>query len=584
MLGSTAMLDFRRGQKDRERQDAAMRQRLVVLVLGAGVLFVVIGWIRDPRVCQGLDRLVGGGADAAAPGSSRPAPPRPKEFPPGEFLLASAVKDAKPRAVAQSEASPRSDTARNSRDVLRDLGVADRYWDRLHDDRPIDAAETETLLRVMYALRVLPAADLDRWAEQDVREAIGRPQAFRGSILKLRGRVLAVERLKPSPDAAERFEMASYYRCSLQLDPSGDRVTVYTEHVPDAWRKGGPLDAPGGAVGVFLKVAGAAKDAQAVFAAPRLAWYADDLLGQLGMDAGLLDAVKDQRGLTSSDQPAFYAMLAAAGRTAPGELLHRAEAALPDVPKTGRWTDPNGKELYSVAPLFEAPAAHRGKLFCFQGAARRVEKIHIDDPAIVARYGFDHYYQVSLFTGDCELKLVRGDLALAADKPSQEELVLPYPLTFCVRELPDGMPCGTARSYAESIRVAGFFFKMWRYPVAKISDSTVPSKYALGGQQLSPLLIGRSLVWQSGEKAAGPTLDRATIIGALVAVVLVVLIVAWQWRRGERRHEQLVVGESPQFELNDDAGETTDREVGDRPDFSRLAALDDEPDAESRIP
>ncbi len=169
--------------------------------------------------------------------------------------------------------------------------------------------------------------------------------------------------------------------------------------------------------------------------------------------------------------------------------------------------------------------------------------------------------------------------------------MLPYPVTFCVRELPKGMPFGEAKDYAESVRAAGFFFKTWSYPVPRISDSTVPAKYRLGGRQLSPLLIGRSLLWLPAAKAADPLPGNAAVIGLLLALMLVVWIVAWQWRRGERRKDQLIVGEPPRFDLDVEPSQPV-RDADDTPDFSRLAELDrgaeehggESESAETRIP
>lgn len=220
-----------------------------------------------------------------------------------------------------------------------------------------------------------------------------------------------------------------------------------------------------------------------------------------------------------------------------------------------------------MAPLFEEPAAHRGELRFFQGTARQIEEVRVDDPAIATRFGFDHYYLVSLFTGDCEFKLA----------PSK--IVLPYPVTFYVRELPKGMPYGKVKSYAESVRVAGFFFKTWSYPVPAISDSTLPPGEVLGRQQLSPLLIGRGLVWLPPPMPVDPMPGNAAVVGLLLVLLVIVGIVAWQWRRGQRRYDRLTVGEPPKFDLGVDLSQPG-RDAGDAPDFSRLAEMDRGPEGE----
>src|SRR5207249_1387667 len=82
---------------------------------------------------------------------------------------------------------------------------------------------------------------------------------------------------------------------------------------------------------------------------------------------------------------------------------------------------------YSVAPLFNDAQRQIGRLFVFDGAARRIVRIETgsrsDDGSksdIASHFGVDHYFEMEVFTDD-----------------SQN-----YPLVFCVRDLPDGFPVG----------------------------------------------------------------------------------------------------------------------------------------------
>ncbi len=232
------MLDFRQGHRRHDREAAAERQRLVFLVLALGMVMVVIGWARDPGVWRGLDRLMGGGTKPSA-GEIRPAAAEHKDLPPDTFLMPKDA-DIKPRPAAAADANPPAAAASTPRQLFRDLDVGDRYFDRLRDGGPIRPAEVETLLRVMYRLRMFPKSALDHWAADagKLDEALARPEASRGSIFPLRGTVTAVEPYKPPADAAQRFEMAGYFGCRLQLDSPEQTVEVYTEHVPKAWQKG----------------------------------------------------------------------------------------------------------------------------------------------------------------------------------------------------------------------------------------------------------------------------------------------------------------------------------------------------------
>ena len=429
----------------------------------------------------------------------------------GRIVVAVAV--AAVAGVALAQEAP-EDKPENPRQMFRALNVDDRYFDRLADGKPLSADETETLLRVLFRLRVFPLTDLERWAlaSDGLAEAVADPKKSRGEVFHLQGRVLNVEPVIPPADAAQRYEVAKYFRCRVELDSSPELADVYTENVPAQWQAGGAPDASVAAFGVFLKTAEKTGDGpRLVFAAPRLAWYPDSLLGELGMDFGLFDSVQDRKPVGAGDREAFYQMLAAVGRAAPGQLLEAAQERLPDSPDP--WTDRQGEERYAVAPLFNDAAGERGQLVELLGTARRVERIVVSDADIVARFGIDHYYQVSLFTDDSE-----GN-----------------PLTFCLRELPKGMPYGVMPRYGETVRIAGFFFKTWSYAVPKMTDPALSPGDPKTHQQYSPLLIGDGLTWYPAPKASDNALSGVVVGGLFFVVMAILWLTAWNNRRRERR-------------------------------------------------
>jgi hypothetical protein len=278
------------------------------------------------------------------------------------------------------------------------------------------------------------------------------------------------------------------------------------------------------------------------------------------MDFGLFDSIRDQKAITADDREAFYQMLAAVGRAKPDQLMAAAIENLPTLPEDDRWIDRTGEERYSVTPLFNQAAAERGKLVELLGTARRIEKIMVGDPDIVARFGIDHYYEVFLFTDDSQ-----GN-----------------PLTFCVRELPEGMPYGNTPRYGEAARIAGFFFKTWSYKVPKMMDPTLSPGDPKTHHQLSPLLIGRSLVWYPAVQPADNTLSGVVVSGFFAMAMVAVWLVAWRTRRRERKWlEQM---ESPP---DFDSGVELDRmdqHTESAPDFSRLAEMDRGPEPKPQEP
>ena len=150
-------------------------------------------------------------------------------------------------AVAQELTDPR--------DVLRQLGVDDDYFDRLADGVPINKQERESLLRVIHRLRKFPAEKLKKWAlAPDLLEtALLQPKDYRGQAFRLRGRILDVKPLKTPKEDAERYEMKTYYCCMLKIESLKQPIVVFTENVPNQWKNGAKPNADGGRVGRFYE-------------------------------------------------------------------------------------------------------------------------------------------------------------------------------------------------------------------------------------------------------------------------------------------------------------------------------------------
>jgi len=447
------------------------------------------------------------------------------------------------------------------RDLLRHHGIDDSHFDRLVDGRPIDANENETLLKVIY--RVCPywipevdsrigglaMIDVERWAhdELDLEALAEQPQASRGQMFRLSGRVKSIEVRTPLPEVVERFELPQYYRCEFTL-AKGQPAVIYTRNVPRAWQSGGAIDQQASAFGLFLKLAGVDEQQPVpVFVAPRIAWHPETPLGRLGMDVGTLDVVEDGRRLIERDREAFYQMLAAVGRAQPGELLRRANRELERAADQWKRTDKQGKEHFSVVPLFNEPKQSRGRLVALSGTARRVVRIRVEDPDIVARFGIDHYYEMAIFTDDSQ-----GN-----------------PLVCCVTRLPQGMPAGDGPRYGEHVRVAAFFFKTWAYRVERPDLEPKPTTGRTSRRQLAPLLIAREPVWYPSKELAPNTMAGAIAGGLFVLALLGIWVALWRYGRGDKEFHDRTFGKARTVDGDvslDDIG--IDAEAA--PDFSGL--------------
>ena len=455
------------------------------------------------------------------------------------------AQDAEP-----TDAEPAPPSISSPRDLLRGHGIDDDQFANLTDGQPVGGDETETLRRIIYWMRDFPAIDVENWAraELNLAELAENPDPDRGQIFAFSGRVTLAEVRPLEAKEASRFEMKQYYRCRLLLDGRQPAV-VYSQNVPKAWPKNKPIDQPVGAFGLFLKFGEKENDrAVPVFVAPRIAWYPDTMLGNLGMDVGLLEDLQNKHALGDRDREPFYQMLAAVGRTKPGQLLRDADQLLAKAPKEQKRAD--GKE-FSVAPLFNKPDQQRGRLVVLTGNARRVVRIRVDDPDVVTRFKIDHYYEMAIYTDD-----------------SQDN-----PIFFCVRELPKGMPTGDGPDFGVHVRVAGFFFKSWGYRSDEPGRGSGAGGQSSRQRRLAPLLIGRRPLWY-GQVQSGTSPWIGAIAGGLFVLALLGIWVAlWQYGRGDKEFYDRTIGKSHSLE----AGISLDEiglHVDGTPDFSRLEQME----------
>jgi hypothetical protein len=148
-----------------------------------------------------------------------------------------------------------------------------------------------------------------------------------------------------------------------------------------------------------------------------------------------------------------------------------------------------------------------------------VVRIDVEDADIVARYGIDHYYEISLFTDDSQSN----------------------PIVFCVRELPPGMPTGDGPEYGEQVRVGGFFFKLWSYHIASSAQLPEIQRGRGAPRQPAPLLIGRRPVWYPQEPTATSYLTEAIAAGLFVLAMVGVWLALWRQGRSDKQfHDQTI--------------------------------------------
>ncbi len=409
------------------------------------------------------------------------------------------------------------------RPLLELLGVSNSHFRSLRSGRPLVADEQEAVWRVLFALRRFTAAQIHAWQRpaSDLPSMMADPEPSQGQIIRVRGRVTAVERVPIIPEVQQRFAFKEYYACTLRLEGAAGTAKCLALRVPKAWLDQPALDARAECDGVFLKAVPGPEGEQAVLACQRVRWYRDGLLGELGFDAGLWDDVRvwnprlardapkherlaNERSLNLGDQDreCFYQLLAALARTTPRKLLQQADA------------EP------SMVELFNHPDQQQGRLVAVTGVLRRALLVRVEDADIVQRLRIDHYYELEVYPPDSQ-----GN-----------------PLVFCVRSLPAGLAAGERLS--ETVRVAGVFFKSWGF----VSRGEPAGGAGPRRRQVAPLLIGLEPVL-----VAPPAVERgpAAAVAASVLVAAVAALAAYLWyerRAGERFRKQVLMprmGESP---------------------------------------
>jgi hypothetical protein len=410
------------------------------------------------------------------------------------------------------------------RDYLALFDIDDKSLGQFADGTPLDVGQREKLLSVLLRLRQYPLAALDHYVRPaaDVSKIAADPSAARGEVFTLSGRVTRLLREPLEPEAAERFGFEAYFRCTLKLD-SGGEAEVCALAVPRGWKVDEPLDERAGAKALFLKTLPAAEGTSAdaaarlLFAAPRVAGFADNALGKLGMDVGLLDEVRDRSGL--NEREAFYQLLAAVRRADPAALAQEARRQISEQqPIWQRQAGDNSLDreqrmaarraldraehgAHDVVPLFNEPQAQRGRLVTLRGDALRAVEVRVEDPDIVSRFGIRRYYEVELLTDD-----------------SQNN-----PLVCCLAELPQGMPLGD--NIHAAVRVTGFFFKSWAYRAGSADGQASNRRFA-------PLIVARTLTWYPDPARSLPSSTLAIVLAVALALGLAALVYI---RRGDHR-------------------------------------------------
>jgi hypothetical protein len=358
-----------------------------------------------------------------------------------------------------------------------------------------------TIARLLDRLAQATPERVGRWA---AAAPLRRPQnADDDELIQLNGQATLAAEL-PLPPEVQRLVGRERLTLIRFIDGRGRPLDILTQAAPQIWPRDTPFATPVTLLGMPLTAGpaiwpeAAENRVQAVetLIAVRMSWHPPTVLGSLGMDYGLFETVEDGRRLVPGDTEAFFDVLAAAGRAAPGAI----EAA----------AGPPADLMPLLDPAVDWFAAHRGEAITVEGIVRRVTRIGIDSPSRRSQVGRGHYWELVVFV---------TTPVISVDGSLQDS----YPLICCILDLPEAMPTGD--HLAERIRLSGFAFKRYRYPVPPIRISSSAQETTLpGSARETPLILGRDARWQTRPQ---PSRSRPLDWLGPGAILLMVLLISW---------------------------------------------------------
>ncbi len=417
--------------------------------------------------------------------------------------------------------------AQGPHEALRLFGLDESTMRQFVDGQSLVSDEHEPLFRLLYLIPRLDSADLFRWRRplEEATEALDRPDQLRGSIFELRGWVVGLELIELPDESAQRFDYERIYAVQMRPVSEDSRMTIFSRAIPDAWlpylSSREAIEFPAGCNAMFIK-RGVTDDAvpELVFAADRLAWFANQidptmgvtpgkaLLGQAGMDISRFERLDQAKPIGHNDRECFYELLWVMGRVD--------DAAVAVCSRSD----------YQIAKLLKEPQKQAGEFYNLRGLARRAVKIRVDDEDVRQRYGIDHYYEVDVFLS------LPQPLSLVDPRDGESRHYDTFPVTFCVAELPLGMPLGP--SIRKEIEVCGTYMKTWSYRSHFVTGQEGQQGKSRR-RQVSPLLIARTV------RIVAPPYERThwpetALVSGFIFALTIIAIAGWYYSRGDRAY------------------------------------------------
>ncbi|MFO0913299.1 MAG: hypothetical protein U0795_10105 [Pirellulales bacterium] len=480
-------------------------------------------------------------------------------------IVATVDAQEEPASESPSLSSPGHAPAPTVRSLLEAFGYFIDDWRPFQDGEPVTVERRSDWGKFLQRLGRCDAHELSLLARKPTADGwfVGD---WQGTAWELHGRVHQVRRVALERADAERFGTAELAVLEMTIDTAGTgRAVVVTSRIPASWRKESAeaWDEPVQVAGILMQ-----RDAAGdpVFATQGVAWFPARpqpdrgvsanivWLARHGVDVAAWQAIAPHGALAYQDRQPFYQMLAAVQSLGPKLVQAPAGEVVGGAPGDGR---PTPRTDWDIARWLQEPAQQRGEFYELTGTARRAIAIEITDPAVRARHGLSRYYEVEVFVPlPKPLRLVpprppasdaigsvpnepprpasTGSLSEARGEGAEEagKSWSTYPVVFCCPELPAGFHTG--ENIHESVRLAGFYFKLWSYHAQATMSGERTDGSSMSGRQASPLLVGNSLAIVPPLEPGSGGLSTPLVLVLFGLLLVLLTLVPWWWARSDR--------------------------------------------------
>ena len=414
------------------------------------------------------------------------------------------------------------------RQLLELYGVDESHLRFLLDGEPLLPEEIDVISKILMRFDDLGHENILRWMSPSVPwdELVTEVEDHRIDFFRIEGTARLVQRQKIVEEAAILYGFDHFFWVLLDM-PGGQKVRIATRTIPSSWPLDEPLAEPAVARAMYLKHGLQEEESEFfLFSAARIEWYPAlpsrslgitegmVALAGMGMDISLFDNVRsrNRRSLGVHERDCFYRLLELVAGKIPSSWTIQARPM-------------------ELTELLRSPQHHHGDYLDLKATVRRITRIEIPDRDVQIRFGMQHYYQMDLF-----MPLGDQTIQIKLNPNDQQGLTFTgqFPLVACVHQLPARLALAQKQldegSYAgsmlnETIRIKGFFFKIWGYQTSYSSADDTPRR------QLSPMILAFE------PEVVDLDTRRDSPLGLVLSVLFAVILAGiwfFSWRSNRR--------------------------------------------------